>query len=126
MTIDYSFSQNLEQLKNDVRQLKDVTEEGIVEETALRLEGLQYAPPVIIPMEQFLRLTSHLLLKEIDKIVDMSPQEVCAISPDDPKKCQDLRIQCITVQIYYYKKLILLRQGDLDAWDEIDELYVHD
>lgn len=126
MATDHSFSQKLEILKEEVRQLEDKAEANVVEETAVRLEGLQYAPPVIIPMEHFLRLTPSILLKEIDKIVDMSPQEVCALSPDDPQKCQDLRLQCIIVQIYYYKKLILLRQGDLEEWDEIDELYVHD
>lgn len=126
MTTDHSFLQKLEQFKEDVRKLEDVADKDIIEETALRLERLQYAPPVIIDMERFLRLTSLSLLKEIDKIIAMSPQEVCAISPDNLEKCQDLRLQCIAVQIYYYKKLILLRQGDLETWDEIDELYVHD
>jgi hypothetical protein len=32
----------------------------------------------------------------------------------------------ITVLIYYYTKLLKLRGGDVDEWDEVDELYVHD
>jgi hypothetical protein len=35
-------------------------------------------------------------------------------------------VQFISVLIFYYRKLILLRKEDLDTWDEIDELYVHD
>ena len=90
------------------------------------MEKLNYAPPVIIPQATFLRLTKETLLGEIDKILAMPDQEACALAPDEPKKCQDLRIQFISVQIYYYKILSSLRQGDVDAWDEVDELYVHD
>lgn len=126
MTFDTSFTEKLEAFKQEVAELQGGADTGRIEETAQRLEGLQYEPPVIIAMASFLRLTNELLLKEIDKIVEMSPEEVCAISPDDPQKCQDLRLQCIAVQIYYYKKLLLLREGDLETWDEVDELYVHD
>jgi hypothetical protein len=74
----------------------------------------------------FLRLTKQTLLEEIDKILALPDQEACALAPDEPLKCQDLRVQFISVLIFYYRKLILLRQEDLDTWDEIDELYVHD
>jgi hypothetical protein len=30
------------------------------------------------------------------------------------------------VILFYYKKLLLLRQGNSEEWDEVDELYVHD
>lgn len=126
MSIDSKFYQQVQQLKEAVEALGGPESVDVIDKTALRLEGLGYAPPVIIPIAQFLRLTSSALLKEIDKIVEMAPEEVCAVAPNDELKCQDIRLQSITVQIYYYKKLILLRQGDLEVWDEIDELYVHD
>jgi len=56
----------------------------------------------------------------------MPDQKTCALAPDEPQKCQDLRLQFISVLIYYYKQLVLLRQGNPDAWNEVDEVYVHD
>ena len=126
MTNEQTFSEQIDQLKETVRSLQDDASPAVVEDTARRLERLNYAPPVVISQAKFLRLTKETLLDEIDKILEMPDQEACALAPDDPKKCEDLRIQFISVQIYYYKILLSLRQGDVEAWDEIDELYVHD
>lgn len=126
MTAKLSFEEQVEQLRQKVRDLDDDADAAQIEETALRLEKLNYAPPVIISNDKFLRLTRELLLEEIDRILALPDAEACALAPDEPKKCQDLRLQFISVQIYYYEKLLLLRQGDVETWDEIDELYVHD
>ena len=126
MTNEQTFSEQIDQLKEAVKILPDDTGPDIIEDTARRLEKINYAPPVIIPQTTFLRLTKETLLSEIDKILAMPDHEACALAPDEPGKCQDLRVQFISVQIYYYKILLSLRQGDVDAWDEVDELYVHD
>ena len=126
MTNEQTFSDQIDQLKETVRSLRDDVSPDVIEDTACRLERLNYAPPVVIPQSTFLRLTKETLLDEIDKILAMPDQEACALAPNEPQKCQDLRIQFISVQIYYYKILLSLRQGDVDAWDEVDELYVHD
>ncbi len=121
-----SFEEQVEQFKQKVRNFDEAVDEKLVEETAARLEGLNYAPPVIIDLQKFLRLTKDSLLEEIDRILAMPDAEACALAPDNPKECRDLRLQFISVQIYYYEKLMLLRRGDIDTWDEVDELYVHD
>ncbi|MCB2173791.1 hypothetical protein KQH41_00845 [bacterium] len=121
-----SFEEQVTALKNEVNGFPPDAAPSVIEETATRLEGLNYAPPVIISNDKFLRLTKKTLLDEIDRILALPDQEACALAPNEPLKCQDLRIQFISVQVFYYKKLILLRNGDLEAWDEIDELYVHD
>lgn len=126
MTEQLSFTEQVEALKQKVRNFDDQADQTLIEETADRLEKLNYAPPVIIPLATFLRLNKDSLLQEIDRILAMPDHEACALAPDEPKKCQELRLQFISVQIYYYEKLLLLRQGDLETWDEIDELYVHD
>ena len=126
MTAKLSFEEQVEQLRQKVRDLNDDVDAVLIEETAQRLEKLNYAPPVIISNDKFLRLTRELLLEEIDRILALPDAEACALAPDEPKKCQDLRLQFISVQIFYYEKLLLLRQGDVETWDEIDELYVHD
>lgn len=121
-----SFHEQVRQFKQKVRDFEDTADEKRIEETAVRLERLNYAPPVIIDLKKFLRLTRESLLEEIDRILAMPDAEACALAPDNPKECRDLRLQFISVQIFYYEKLMLLRQGDIETWDEIDELYVHD
>ena len=120
------FEKQVEQFKQKVRNFEETVDKGQIEETAVRLERLNYAPPVIIDLKRFLRLTRESLLEEIDRILAMPDAEACALAPDNPRECRDLRLQFISVQIYYYEKLMLLRQGDIDTWEEIDELYVHD
>jgi hypothetical protein len=126
MTNEPGFEEKVVQLKQKVRSFGDDAEAQVIEETAQRLEKLNYAPPVIISIDKFLRLTKDSLLEEIDRILALPDAEACALAPDDPRKCQDLRLQFISVQIFYFEKLLLLRQGDIETWEEIDELYVHD
>ncbi len=71
-------------------------------------------------------MTKEKLLVDIDRILDLPDRKSCTLAPNEKKKCEDIRLQCIAVQIYYYKKLVLLRQGNPEEWDEIDALYVHD
>lgn len=126
MSTNKTFLQQIDNLKKEVRQLDDDFDEGVVETTAIRLKGLNFSPPVITPMESFLRLRSKGLLAEIDRILAMPDAEACALAPDNTQKCEDLRVQYITVLMFYYKKLLELRKGNPEEWDEVDELYVHD
>lgn len=126
MTVNKTFLQQIDDLKKEVRQLDDNFDEDIVETTAVRLKGLNFSPPVITPMDSFLRLRSKGLPAEIDRILAMPDAEACTPAPDNTTKCEDLRVQYITVLVYYYKKLLELRKGNPEEWDEVDELYVHD
>lgn len=126
MTDAKSFTQQVDELKAQIRQLPDDHSTETIEQTAARLEGLNYAPSVITPNATFLRLDKQGMLNEVDRIVEMPEQEACALAPDDDKKCEDLRLQFMKVILFYYQKLLRLRDGDAEEWDEVDELYVHD
>jgi hypothetical protein len=126
MTVQKPFDEQLAELQQEVLLLDDSHGEDLVEGTASRLEGLNFGPPVITDIGTFLRMRRQDLLLEIDRIVTLPEDVVCSLAPGDTRKCQDLRLQYITVLIFYYKKLLALRQGDSNEWDEIDELYVHD
>lgn len=121
-----TFDQQINALKTKIDGLVDDTSDDHVEEVALRLQGLNFSPPVVTPLNLFIRLRNDDLKEEIERILAMPDAEACALAPDNTKKCEDLRIQYITVLIYYYTKLLGLRSGDAEEWDEIDELYVHD
>jgi hypothetical protein len=126
MGTEKTFEQQIDTLQKEVRQLDDDFDDTVVEETAARLRGLNFSPPVITPMDKFLRMRSQGVLAEIDRILALPDAEACALAPDNTKKCGDLRVQYITVLIFYYKKLLQLRKGNPEEWDEVDELYVHD
>ena len=121
-----TFEQQITALKAKVDVLNDDTSDDHVEEVALRLLKLNFTPPVITPIKLFVRLRNDDVREEIERILAMPDAEACALAPDDTKKCEDLRIQFITVLIYYYTKLVELRRENADEWDEVDELYVHD
>ncbi len=126
MSTQKTFENQINDLQEEVRQLDDDFEDGIVEGTSVRLEKLNFSPPVITPIDKFLRMRRKNLLAEIDRILSMPEKEACALAPDDTKKCEDLRVQYVSVLVYYYKKLLALRKGNPEEWDEVDELYVHD
>jgi hypothetical protein len=126
MSTAKTFEERIKELRAEVQQLDDDFGQSLVEETATRLEGCNFAPPVITRAEIFLRLRRQGLLAEIDRILAMTEAEACALAPGNPGKCEDLRVQYITVLIFYYKKLLALRKGIPEEWDEIDELYVYD
>ena len=126
MTDAKSFAKQVDELKDQIRQLPDDHTAEIIEQTAIRLEGLNYAPSVITPNRAFLRMDKQGMLAEVDRIVEMPEDEACALAPGDEKKCEDLRLQFMKVILFYYQKLLRLRDGDAEEWDEIDELYVHD
>lgn len=121
-----SFNVQVRRLKEKVGALVDETSDDHAEGVAMRLEGLNYAPPVITPIKEFIRMRGGDLQSEFDRIVSMPEEEACALAPGDTRKCQDLRLQYMTVLLYYYTKLLALRAGDAEEWDEVDELYVHD
>ena len=121
-----TFEQQIDELRNEVRRLDDDFADESVEQTAIRLEGLNFSPPVITPLDLFLRMRRGDMLAEIERILAMPDAHACALALDNNKKCEDLRVQFITVLIYYYNKLSQLRKGNPEEWDEVDELYVHD
>lgn len=126
MELQDDFHNKVKELKSKMLALDEDASQDSIEATATRLEGLNYSPPVSLPLPLFLRLTKETLINEVDKILDMPDKEACALAPDSPDKCQDLRIQFISVLFFYFKQIIRLRCGDAEAWDEVDELYVHD
>lgn len=121
-----SFENRLEELKREVEQFSDEFSPQQVEETALRLERFNFTPPIITPVKTFVRLRKETLLEEIERIVNLDEAEACALAPGNQEKCEDLRLQHITVIVFHFKKLLELRRGNSEEWDEIDELYVHD
>ena len=126
MSAEPTFERQIDALRDQVRRLSDDVTDETVEQTAIRLKGLNFSPPVITPLDDFLRMRRGELLAEIERILAMPDAQACALAPDNTKKCEDLRVQFITVLIYYYNKLIQLRKGNPEEWDEVDELYVHD
>ena len=119
------FFEKLDVLKNEVRELDD-RDQPVIEETAARLEGFNYGPPVLLPVAQFLRCTKEKMLLEIDHIARLPESELADNDSAEEKNSWELKLQHISVLVFYFKELVELRRGLPEAWDEIDELYVHD
>jgi hypothetical protein len=120
------FLNKLGELQDEVKSLDDSGDPKVIEETAARLEGFNYGPPVLMPVADFLRCTKDQLLLEIDKIAKLPDSEIKPREPEKDVSSWELKLQHIAVMVYYFKELVPLRRGVPEAWDEIDELYVHD
>lgn len=126
MSATSDFLYKVAALQDDLRTVTDVADPKVIEETAKRLEGLNYAPTVILAVDRFLRMKKLELLEKIEDIIILSDEEVYELSPGDPRNYYDLKLQYISALVYYFKQLVQLRKGSPEAWDEVDELYVHD
>lgn len=119
------FLKKLDVLQNEVRALDD-RDQAVIEETASRLEGFNYGPPVLLPVAEFLRCTKEKMLLEIDRVASLADSELADNDSTEEKNSWELKLQHISVMVFYFKELVDLRCGVPEAWDEIDELYVHD
>lgn len=126
MSSTSDFLQQVAQLQDELRLVVDQTDPKVVEETAVKLEGLNYAPTVILPVAEFLRIKKIDLLGKIEEIILLSDEEVYELAPGDPRSYFAIKLQFISAFVYYYKQLARLRRDVPEAWDEVDELYVHD
>lgn len=127
MLSEHEFYEKLGVLQDEIRALEDCDDPVNIEQTALRLEGFNYAVPVLLPVPDFLRCTQQDLLLAIGRIVKLSDNELpVGTEPAEGGNGWELKLQHISVLVFYFKELVELRCGVPEAWDEVDELYVHD
>lgn len=127
MPPEKTFRERFTWLLHQAASLEDNFPEEQVQSVASRLQGLNFAPPLVIDNTTFLRLRKQGLLAEIERIGSLPEEQICVLGGVDTSlSCDDQRLQHISVLLFYFKKLLALRAGDPGEWDEIDELYVHD
>jgi DNA mismatch repair ATPase MutS len=119
------FNEKVTQLKEEIKRITDVDDHAVIEETASRLKGVNYAPPILGDRDFFLNCTSKELLDEIDRIIDTSESETISSEKEEHQRLQ-IKLQHVSVLVFYFKELADLRRGLPEAWDEIDELYIFD
>lgn len=120
------FLEQVAQLQDDLRLVVDQSDPKIIEETAVKLLSLNYTPTVIVPVSQFLRMKKLDLLAKIEELILLTDEEVYELAPGDRRSSFDLKLQFVASLVYYFKQLARLRRDVPEAWDEVDELYVHD
>lgn len=120
------FFEKLGVLQDEIKALNDSNDKALIEETASRLEGFNYGPPVLLPVADFLRCSKEQMLLEIDRIANLPDDELVDADSAKDKNSLELKLQHISVMVFYFKELVELRCGVPEAWDEVDELYVHD
>jgi hypothetical protein len=113
-------------LQGEVRGLTDIDDPSVISATAADLKRLNYTPPVSIPLDTFLAYTTSDLLAEIGRIVDLPEAEVPELPGQDELSPMEIKLEHIAILVFYFKELADLRRQVPEAWDEVDELYVHD
>ena len=59
-----TFRQQIDELQRQVSLLDDNIDESVIEDTAVRLQRLNFTPPLICPVDRFLRMRNQELLAE--------------------------------------------------------------
>lgn len=118
MTKQTDFPESIATLIQEVVAIATAETPAQINTTADRLERLNYAPPVHLSLDVFLHLTSTQVIDEIGRINKEAP--------NSERNSLDQKLQKISILVFYYKELSELRRGTAEAWDEVDELYVHD
>ncbi|MEE4313425.1 MAG: hypothetical protein V2J11_02965 [Desulfofustis sp.] len=125
MLTKQEFTEKVQQLVAEVRGMTGIDDPQNIAETAARLKGLNYAPPVGGGLDTFLSYTTSGLAEEIERLAALPDDQVDPL-PAPGEGVLDIKLQRISVLVFYFRELAELRRGVPEAWDEIDELYVHD
>lgn len=126
MQTEATFLDKVGVLRTEVHQLEDILDKAVIDDVALRLTKINYSPPFTLPVSDFLYLTRHSLFKEIEQALSLKAPEIQSLGFDSKEDYREEKLRHVAQLVYYFKKLTLLRQDDSEAWDEIDELYIHD
>ena len=109
-----NFINKVESLRQALHSFGDMDDATIIDFVANRLLGLNYAPPIHLSQELFLHITSTEVVAEINRLSEQEGVD------------WENTLQNISIFVFYFKELTELRRGTPEAWDEVDELYVHD
>ena len=120
------FADKIGEFRNTISTLTDVDEPARLAETAADLKRLNYTPPVSVPVPTFLSYTTADMLAEIERIVDLPDAQVPELPGHEELSPMEIKLEHIAILVFYFKELAALRRGVGEAWDEVDELYVHD
>lgn len=123
MLTNQEFNEKVQRLIAEVRGMTGIDDPQNIAETAARLKSLNYAPPVGGELDTFLSYTTSDLAEEIERIAALPDDQV---EPAPGESALDTTLQRISVLVFYFRELAELRRGVPEAWDEVDELYVHD
>lgn len=126
MQAEATFFDKVGALRAEVHQLEDILDKAVIDDVAFRLNKINYSPPFTLPVADFLTLTRHTLFEEIEKTLALKAPEIQNLGFEPKDDYREEKLRHIAQLVYYFKQLTLLRQDDSEAWDEIDELYIHD
>lgn len=126
MQTEVTFYDKIGALRAEVHQLEDILDQATINDVALRLEKIQFSPPFTLPVADFLHLTRHSLFEEIERTLALKASEIQSFGLEAKEDYREEKLRHVAQLVYYFKQLTLLRQDDTEAWDEIDELYIHD
>ena len=85
---------------------------------------MKYTPTLLTDFPGFLRVDSGAFFTRVEEVLnapDVNPED---LPPDETQ--DSFRERQVSMLIYHYKLLNRLRQGEPEAWDEINELMEDD
>ena len=97
-----------------------------IEKTAGRLEDYRYSPILLIPVDNFLRLTKEDLIAEMKRTVELSESEMRDRGFTNGADLTTKKDQQLNLLTHHFALLSRLRDDEPEAWDEVSELFEDD
>lgn len=118
--------EELQELKRRYQSLPKDPSGEVIENTAIRLEGMKFTPTLLIGMSRFNYLLKEEVLSEFDRVAALSAEELIEEGMKPSEEPDIFRMNHLKLFYYFFELLTRLRQDDSSAWDEINELYEDD
>ena len=117
--------QTLEESIEAVRKFPSHSRDTI-EKTARRLDDYRYSPILLIPVDNFTRLTKEELREEIQRTAELSESEMQDMGFAEGADFITKKDQQLNLLVHHFSLLSRLRNDEPEAWDEVSELFEDD
>lgn len=118
--------QNYQQYRETISRVNQDPPILLIEKTASRLEGMNFSPTLLFPIQNFLRITRNRLLEEFDHTCSLERSELLEMGMPEKEDEELYKDKQLSLMAYWYNLLNQLRRDVPEAWDEINELYEDD
>lgn len=117
------YQEKASSLKHRVTALSD---DLPVDETAVRLELMNWAPELLVSMKDFHRITKDVLMREVVDVLSLNDNETAAGIGSLNLSPERARLTQASLLVNAAELLWKLRSDIPEAWDHVNELYEDD
>ncbi len=120
------FNDEKEFLLQEAEKIFDIKDAKKIAETAETLEGYNYSPTLLWPINRFVHMDKEKLIRVMREAGEAPEAELVEYGFDAAEDLDEKRLIQMRALLHHYRLLLRLRNGEPEAWEEFNELYEDD